>query len=194
MTICDSTSAQIAFVYNESAGRATEVVGAQSVSPHWGRELTHALAERFPRGGIWNADAMESGSAYRRGRSHFRRQFSPLSRRDRRGWSPCPATPSNPSTTQIFGSSRSSGGFRSATTDIFASTTISRTRSLASSAVCRRRSTPRTRTPAATANASPGSPSGSAKRWAFPAVRSTTFTWPVCCTTSARSASATTCS
>ena len=58
LTICDSTTARIAFVYNESAGRATEMVGAPSVSPHWCRELTHALAERLPRGGLWNADTM----------------------------------------------------------------------------------------------------------------------------------------
>jgi HD-GYP domain-containing protein (c-di-GMP phosphodiesterase class II) len=56
-TICDSTNAGLAFIYTDGVGRATEMFGAATPSPRWCRELTHGLVDRFPRGGLWRADA-----------------------------------------------------------------------------------------------------------------------------------------
>ncbi len=54
-TICESTHARVAFIYNDGVGRATEKVGSTRVSSRWCRELTHWLVARFPRGGLWSA-------------------------------------------------------------------------------------------------------------------------------------------
>ena len=55
-TICDSTNAQLAFVHSESTGRASDMVGEHAASPQWCASLTRKLADRFPRGGCWQAD------------------------------------------------------------------------------------------------------------------------------------------
>jgi HD-GYP domain-containing protein (c-di-GMP phosphodiesterase class II) len=59
-TICESTRAQLAFVYAESVGRVTEMIGEESQPSHWCRDLARKLAARFPRGGLWQRDADES--------------------------------------------------------------------------------------------------------------------------------------
>ncbi len=61
-TIRDSTSARLAFIYTNGAGRATEMVGAAKPSPQWCRALTRALSARFPRGGLWQAS--ENGCGF----------------------------------------------------------------------------------------------------------------------------------
>ncbi len=59
-TICDSTNAELAYVYSDRAGRVTEVVGAPTPSPEWCRDLTHSLLAQIPRGGLWRASACEA--------------------------------------------------------------------------------------------------------------------------------------
>jgi HD-GYP domain-containing protein (c-di-GMP phosphodiesterase class II) len=59
-TICESTSARLAFIYTEGVHHATEMVGAPTPSPQWCRELTHGLVDKFPRGGLWRADDNET--------------------------------------------------------------------------------------------------------------------------------------
>jgi HD-GYP domain-containing protein (c-di-GMP phosphodiesterase class II) len=59
-TICESTRAQLAFVYADSVGRVTEMIGEESPPSHWCRDLARKLAARFPRGGLWQRDADES--------------------------------------------------------------------------------------------------------------------------------------
>ena len=55
-TVCDSTNAQLAFVYTEGAGGAIEMAGAETPSPRWCRDLTHGLLAKHPCGGLWHAD------------------------------------------------------------------------------------------------------------------------------------------
>ena len=75
MTICDSTSAGLAFIYSDRSGRVAELVGAATPSLEWCRDLTHGLAGQFPRGGLWQAD--ECGAGFRASR-----RPDPVFRRD----------------------------------------------------------------------------------------------------------------
>ncbi len=59
-TICESTSARLAFIYAESAGRVTEMIGEETPPAQWCRDLTRHLAARLPLGGLWHRDD-ESG-------------------------------------------------------------------------------------------------------------------------------------
>lgn len=52
-TICDSTNAELAFVYHDSTGRVSAMAGSVTPSLPWCRILTQGLAARFPRGGGW---------------------------------------------------------------------------------------------------------------------------------------------
>jgi HD-GYP domain-containing protein (c-di-GMP phosphodiesterase class II) len=60
MAICESTNARLAFIYADSVGRATAMIGAESPSPQWCRDLTHRLTAAFPKGGCWQAGRDES--------------------------------------------------------------------------------------------------------------------------------------
>jgi len=58
-TICDSTNAQLAFVYAHGTGRVSEMAGAEAPSPQWCRSLAHALVAHCPRSGCWLADGKD---------------------------------------------------------------------------------------------------------------------------------------
>ncbi|MGP0062491.1 MAG: HD domain-containing phosphohydrolase [Isosphaeraceae bacterium] len=55
-TICESTNARLAFIYADSVGRMTEVVGEENPPAQWYRDLTRAVVARLPRGGFWRRD------------------------------------------------------------------------------------------------------------------------------------------
>ncbi len=56
LSICDSTNAQLAYVYADAAGRVSETVGAAALSPQWCVSFARKLVAHLPRGGCWRAD------------------------------------------------------------------------------------------------------------------------------------------
>jgi HD domain len=54
-TICDSTTAQIAFIHSDTDGRSCETAGVPTPSPSWCGELARRLSARLPGGGLWQA-------------------------------------------------------------------------------------------------------------------------------------------
>jgi HD-GYP domain-containing protein (c-di-GMP phosphodiesterase class II) len=60
-TICESTKAQLAFIYTEGVGRVTETEGSPIPSARWCREVTHGLIKACPRGGLWRANDQGRG-------------------------------------------------------------------------------------------------------------------------------------
>ena len=72
-TICDSTHAQLAFIYADSAGRVTEMIGDETPSPQLVPGAHPRVAARFPRGGLWQRDADEPTRTRPPARSRTRR-------------------------------------------------------------------------------------------------------------------------
>lgn len=60
-TICDATTAHVAFIQSDTDGRTTELAGAPSPSASWCREVTRRLSARLPAGGLWHADRQDDG-------------------------------------------------------------------------------------------------------------------------------------
>ncbi len=61
VSICDSTNAQLAFVYADAAGRVNETVGAAVPSPQWCVSFARKLVAHLPQGGCWRAH-LEDGT------------------------------------------------------------------------------------------------------------------------------------